>query len=66
MHTYHTYVNCILLEDCNEEITTPGTELTSPGYPENYPNSQDCIQLIKFNETQSIALKFLDFITQTR
>ena len=52
---------CYIYADCNEEISTPGTELTSPGYPNEYPNNINCTYLIRFNQDQRIVLKFLDF-----
>ena len=47
--------------DCTEEITTQGTEIISPGYPNKYPNNINCTYLIRFNEDQRIVLKFLEF-----
>ena len=39
---------CIKLAhaSCDEEIDVPGTELTSPHYPNTYPGGLDCTQVI--------------------
>ena len=46
---------------CDEEITTPGTELTSPQYPKTYSGGLDCTQVIRFDKDQKITLTFLNF-----
>ena len=43
------------------EITTPGTEITSPGYPNEYANNIQCNYAIRFNDGQRITLRFLHF-----
>ena len=55
-----TYTN---LSDtgCLEVVTTPGTVITSPGYPAKYPNNVDCSYVIRFNDNQRITLTFLKF-----
>ena len=49
------YVGCV------EEITTPGVEITSPGYPDKYPHNIDCSHIIRFDDDQRITLTFLNF-----
>ena len=46
---------------CDEEITAPGTELTSPQYPKTYSGGLDCTQVIRFNKNHKITLTFLSF-----
>ena len=46
---------------CDEEITAPGTELTSPQYPKPYSGGLDCTQVVRFNKDQKITLTFLHF-----
>ena len=46
---------------CVEVITTPGVMITSPGYPNKYPNNVDCSYVIRFNDDERITLKFLSF-----
>ena len=35
--------------------------MTSPNYPEKYPNNQDCRTVIRFAEGERISLEFLSF-----
>ena len=46
---------------CGSRITTPGTEFTSRNHPNNYPNNDQCANLIKFEEGATIRLEFLAF-----
>ena len=46
---------------CDEEITAPGTEFTSPDYPKTYSGGLDCAQVIRFGTDQKITLTFLYF-----
>ncbi|XP_038052722.1 uncharacterized protein LOC119725388 [Patiria miniata] len=39
-------------------------DLTSPGYPANYPCGLDCVWTIISNKTKSILIVFLDFQTE--
>ena len=47
--------------DCSGEITSVGTEFTSPNHPNDYPNNVECTQVIRFEEGKQIQLKFLEF-----
>ena len=31
-------------------MSGPGVQISSPGYPDNYPNSMDCAWLISFEQ----------------
>lgn len=42
-------------------VTIPGTELTTPNHPSNYPNNEDSVHVIRFEEKQIITLRFLEF-----
>ena len=48
---------------CNEELNGIG-ELKTPNYPGNYPINLDCVQIVRFNDTQRIQLTFLNFKTE--
>ena len=56
-----TTANPIAPVGCGIEIKTPGTEFISTNFPENYPNNEDCVHKIKFDEGKRIQLVFLDF-----
>ena len=43
------------------QITTPETTITSPNYPNSYPNSQDCKTVIQFAQGQRVSVEFLNF-----
>ena len=49
---------------CNEELNGIG-ELKTPNYPYDYPDNMDCVQIVRFNDTQRIQLTFLNFRTET-
>ena len=43
------------------QITTPETTITSPNYPNSYPNRQDCKTVIQFAQGQRVSVEFLNF-----
>ncbi|XP_028815099.1 cubilin [Denticeps clupeoides] len=55
------YVSIDASTDCSEVFTTPTGELTSPNYPNNYPNSRECIYRIVMELNKQIMLNFTDF-----
>ena len=42
-------------------VTTSGTIITSPNYPEKYPNKANCKIRILFPESQRVAILFYSF-----
>ncbi|MGH0150723.1 UNVERIFIED_CONTAM: hypothetical protein FKN15_032572 [Acipenser sinensis] len=50
--------------DCGEVYTAPTGTLTSPNYPNNYPNSRQCIYKIIVETNRQIMLNFTDFILE--
>ncbi|XP_034025114.1 cubilin [Thalassophryne amazonica] len=47
--------------DCSETFTSPMGTFTSPNYPDNYPNSRECIYKIIVQVDMQIMLNFTDF-----
>ena len=60
------YITYDASELCGGEVTSPSGELTSPGYPENYPNSRTCVWLINAPQNQQIQGQFNDFDIEVR
>nr|XP_006825085.1 PREDICTED: uncharacterized protein LOC100378044 [Saccoglossus kowalevskii] len=56
---YYTKLSCV-----NQTITGRNGTLSSPNYPENYPNSQDCFITIQVPEGFSVLLRFVNFQTE--
>ncbi|KAK3572019.1 hypothetical protein QTP86_022249 [Hemibagrus guttatus] len=56
-----SYVSINASTDCSEVFTTPTGVLTSPNYPNNYPNSRECIFRIIVAVNNQIMLNFTDF-----
>ena len=48
---------------CGGVLTSPGT-ITTPGYPGNYSNNEDCEWVIQFRPQMRIKLEFHDFEIQ--
>ena len=42
-------------------MTAPGSIITSPNHPQNYPNNQNCRTVIRFKQGQRVLLQFLAF-----
>eukprot|EP00794_Sanderia_malayensis_P017799 gene17799-biopygen15237 len=51
---------------CNKVFSAPSGTLTSPGYPKNYPNNQNCTNVIKADVGGIIELTFVDFLIDKR
>ena len=49
-----------------EEVLATFGVLTSPNYPQDYPNSQDSEQEIRVAEGKTIKMRFTDFSTEAR
>ena len=50
--------------DCGEphhEVTQPGTIVTSPNYPNEYQNNQECGTIIRFGSGERVILEVQDF-----
>ena len=47
--------------DCGEDLTTSSGVITSPNYPNVYPNNRDCNWTISVPAGQQIAINFTDF-----
>ena len=50
-----------IFSDCNGVVTTPGTQISSNGYPDEFSNSLDCWIDVQFEEGETIQLRFLTF-----
>ncbi|MGH0159306.1 UNVERIFIED_CONTAM: hypothetical protein FKN15_040677, partial [Acipenser sinensis] len=59
-----SYVSINATTDCGEVYTAPTGTLTSPNYPNNYPNSRQCIYRIVVETNRQIMLNFTDFILE--
>ncbi|MGH0144022.1 UNVERIFIED_CONTAM: hypothetical protein FKN15_047101, partial [Acipenser sinensis] len=59
-----SYVSINATTDCGEVYTAPTGTLTSPNYPNNYPNSRQCIYKIIVETNRQIMLNFTDFILE--
>ncbi|KAK6490308.1 cubilin [Huso huso] len=59
-----SYVSINATTDCGEVYTAPTGTLTSPNYPNNYPNSRQCIYKIVVETNRQIMLNFTDFILE--
>ncbi|XP_074049030.1 cubilin [Macrotis lagotis] len=49
------------LNGCGGELSGPSGSFTSPGYPDNYPPSKECIWYIRTTPGSSIQLTIKDF-----
>lgn len=47
--------------DCGGRLSSPEINLTSPNYPQDYPDNQDCIWMIDFLKGQTIMVQFQEF-----
>ena len=57
---------CVLTGTIGDEESTPKSGfLTSPNYPEYYPNSHDSTQTIQVTEGKIIKIMFTDFDTES-
>ena len=57
-------VDAIIKDDsngCSKIFTGAGGEITSPGYPEQYPDNAVCAWVIKAQDNYRIRLTFVDF-----
>ena len=53
-------------DHCDEEYYATG-RITSPNYPNNYPNNVDsCVTTIYANEDQLIQLNFEEFVLESQ
>ncbi|XP_070570521.1 CUB and sushi domain-containing protein 1-like [Ptychodera flava] len=56
-----------VLDDCRQSLVIPKgryIDLTSPGYPNNYPNNADCEWIIYTEENTRILVEHWDFETE--
>ena len=54
--------------DCEspfDEVTIPGSTITSPNYPNNYDNSENCQLMIRFATNAIVSLTFEEFNTES-
>ena len=51
---------------CEGNFTTPNGVLTSPSYPDNYPDNEDCIYTISQPTGTVILLNFLSMDSENR
>ena len=49
---------------CSSEVTADSGFVTSPNYPNNYPNEADCSYVMRLASGGRIALEFADFQTE--
>ena len=49
--------HCLLLLACYHELTTWNRSVSSPGYPNNYPNALDCKYLLKYPSVPGFKVK---------
>ena len=50
------------IDICKEnEINKPGTEITTPNYPNNYDDYRDCTLTIRFSASQTVSITFEAF-----
>ncbi|MCJ8728547.1 hypothetical protein PDJAM_G00005700 [Pangasius djambal] len=56
-----SYVSINASTDCSRVFTAPTGVFTSPNYPNNYPNSRECIFKIIVEVNNQIMLNFTDF-----
>ena len=50
------FFKCTLASNCGEEFTNDGGSLMSRNYPNNYPNNEDCVWLIKATKDHRVQL----------
>lgn len=60
----HRFTDFLSL-DCSAVFTTPTGVFTSPNYPNNYPNSRECIFRIIVEVNNQIMLNFTDFALES-
>ena len=54
--------------DCNspyDEVTLPGTSITSTNYPSRYNNSEDCEVTIRFSSDQKVNITLEKFYVES-
>ena len=62
MHSFHLATETEI--DCHspfDEVTIPGSNITSPNYPNNYDNRKDCQTTIRFAVGQIVNITFEAF-----
>ncbi|KAJ3611231.1 hypothetical protein NHX12_021247, partial [Muraenolepis orangiensis] len=55
------YISINATTDCGETFTSPAGSLSSPNYPNNYPNHRECAFKIVVEVNMQIMLNFTDF-----
>ncbi|XP_043916230.1 cubilin-like [Protopterus annectens] len=56
-----SYISINASTVCGAEYLEPTGVLTSPNYPNNYPNNRDCVYRIVVESNKQIRLNFTDF-----
>ncbi|XP_069067650.1 cubilin [Pleurodeles waltl] len=56
-----TYISIDAANACMEDYTEASGVFTSPGYPNNYPRSRECVYTITVETNKQILLNFTEF-----
>ncbi|XP_019897556.2 cubilin [Esox lucius] len=56
-----SYVSINATTDCSQSFTSPTGELSSPNFPNNYPNDRQCVYEILVGVNMQIMLNFTHF-----